>query len=106
MAHLERWAKQMAKPYFLIHSVKIEGGVATVDGRLGDGVLKTGHLVSRSFLTSEAWEKKEYGPPCALVVQSIEAYQRRLDEISAGLTARLSLSGSLLSVLKSAAVIE
>lgn len=96
----------MSSPYFLIHSVEMKDGFAFVDGRLGEVALKIGHVFDRSFPRTEAWQLKEEGLPCALVVRGIEAYRKPLDELSPGMTARLSIDGSHLSALKSAAVIE
>jgi len=92
--------------YFLVHSVQMQDGVALVDGRLGEVTLKIGHIFNRSFPDSNAWQKREGGLPCALVLRSIEAYRHQLDELSPGMTARLTLDGSHLSALKTAGVIE
>ena len=54
----------------------------------------------------DAWQKKEDGVPFAAVVQRIEAYRHQFDELSAGMTARLTLTGSHLSVVKPQSVIE
>jgi hypothetical protein len=96
----------MSTPYFVVHAVKVEDGVALVDGRHCEGVLKPGHLFSRSFPSVAAWEKKKDAVPCAAVVQRIEAYRHQFDELSAGMTARLSLTGSHLSAVKPKSVIE
>jgi hypothetical protein len=96
----------MSSPYFIVHSVTMADGVALVDGRLGEEALRIGHLFVRSFSSTSAWTKREDGVPCALVVQAIEAYQRKLDELSPGMTARLSLAGSHLSAVKPTSVIE
>jgi len=96
----------MSTPYFLVHSVEMNDGVALVDGRLGEVEIAIGHVFSRSFPHETAWRQKESGLPCALVVRGIEAYQLQLGELSPGMTARLSMHGSHLSALKSAAVIE
>lgn len=96
----------MSCPYFIIHAVETNDSVALVDGRLCEGPLKVGHLFNRSFSSVEAWQKREDGVPCALVVQRIEAYQHTLDELSAGMTARLWLVGSHLSAVKPTSVIE
>jgi hypothetical protein len=96
----------MSTPHFVVHAVKIDGDVAVVDGRHCEGVLKPGHLFSRSFPCVDAWRKKESGVPCAAVVQRIEAYRHQFDELSTGMTARLSLTGSHLSAVKPQCVIE
>lgn len=96
----------MSAPYFVVHAVKMEDGIALVDGRHCEGVLKPGHLFSRSFPSVDAWQKKEDGVPCAVVVQKIEAYRHQFEELSAGMTARLSLTGSHLSAVKPKSVIE
>jgi hypothetical protein len=84
----------------------MEDGVALVDGRHCEGVLKTGHRFSRSFPSVDAWQKKEDGVTCAAVVQRIEAYRHQFDELSAGMTARLTLLGSHLSAVQPRSVLE
>jgi hypothetical protein len=96
----------MSCPYFLVHSVEIQDDVAWVDGRLGETSLNIGHLFSRSYPTLQAWQKREGGQPCALVIDKIEAYRRQLNVLSPGMTARLALVGSHISILQSAKVIE
>jgi hypothetical protein len=96
----------MSAPYFIVHAVKTEGGVVLVDGRLCAGVLKRNHLFSHSFVSTDARQKREEGLPCALVVQDIEAYRHKLDELSSGMTARLSLIGRHLSAVRPNSVIE
>jgi hypothetical protein len=90
----------------MVHSIQIKDDLALVDGRLGETSLKVGHLFSRSFPRTDAWKTRQDGLPCALVVREIEAYRQHLQELSPGMTARLTLAGGLLSSLKSAAVIE
>lgn len=92
--------------YFVVHAVKMDNGIAFVDGRLGGGTLKTGHVFDRSFSSTDAWQKKENGLPCALVVQGIEAYRHKFDELHSGMTARLSLTGSHLSAVQPKSIIE
>ena len=96
----------MSGPYFIVHSVSSVDGMAFVDGRLGDHTLKVGDVFDRSFASVDTWNAKSDGEPCALTVRRIEAYTKQLDELSPGMTARLCLSGSHLSALKRAAIIE
>ena len=96
----------MSKPYFLVHSVEIKDGVALVDGRLGEEALKINHVFSLSFPDVDAWQRRDRGNPCSLVVHGIEAYRRRLEELSPGMTARLSVFGGVQSTLASVAVLE
>ena len=93
-------------PYFLLHAVEIQDGVAQVDGRLGELPVSIGHVFSRSFGSHQDWRGRQGAQPCALVINQIESYQQSLSTLSPGMTARLSLAGSHISVLKSAEVIE
>ena len=96
----------MNSPYFIVHAVQLVDDVAFVDGRLGEGTMKVGHVFRRSYSELDSWRSREDGQPCDLVLHEIEAYQHKLDELSAGMTARLFISGSHLALVTPLSILE
>src|SRR5206468_9301044 len=86
---------------FIVARVHRQGDHALVDGRVGDGDAPI--RVRDSFVAIRDYSPRrdgdgiqiDYGPPrtVRLVIESIEAYQRSLDFIDGGMTARLTLRG-------------
>ncbi|GEP45844.1 hypothetical protein BGE01nite_51350 [Brevifollis gellanilyticus] len=96
----------MSRPYFMVHSVEMKDGLAIVDGRLGEHMIAVGDVFDRAFPNSDAWRLRVTSQPCALMVVAIEAYRHSLEELHPGMTARLRLTGSHLSVVKLAEILE
>jgi hypothetical protein len=96
----------MKDPYFLVHRIGIEDGVAIVDGRTGDTEIPIGFAFSRVFQDSNAWRQKKEFHACSLVLRKIEAYGHSLDHLDPGLTARLRLEGRDYERILDGAVIE
>lgn len=63
-------------PYFLLHAVEIQDGVAHVDGRLGELPVYIGHVFNCSFRSHQDWRDRQGAQPCALVINQIESYQQ------------------------------
>jgi hypothetical protein len=98
---------ERSAPYFLVHHVELVGGVALVDGRLGESSLKRGHVFSRSFECVDAWRgDKSQFRSCMFLLGGIEAYRHSLDQLDGGMTARLRLEGEGLDLLPVAKVLE
>jgi hypothetical protein len=97
----------MSRFEFIVGRVHRQSDHALVDGRVGDG--DSPIRVRDSFVVIRDYSARrdggeiqiDYGPPrtVRLVVESIEAYQRSLDFIDGGMTARLTLRGDGLDTL-------
>jgi hypothetical protein len=91
---------------FTIGRVTTEEGRALVDGRNCDAPMRIGDIFTRVYGQRQKWDGTEWvavglGPTHSvrLVIQSIESYRRIWDELSPGMTARLTITGDGLAQL-------
>lgn len=85
---------------FGLHDVTVIGAAVTVIGRCYAGVLGVG-AVFTSVVAADGT-----AAPVDLAIVRIEAYQRDLDQIEEGLTARLTLRGPAAAALHAGAVLH
>jgi translation elongation factor EF-Tu-like GTPase len=85
---------------FGLHGVTVIGDAVTVIGRCYAGVLRVG-AVFTSVVAPDGT-----AAPAHLAILRIEAYQRDLDQLEEGLTARLTLRGTAAAALLAGAVLH
>jgi hypothetical protein len=85
---------------FTVERLTFEDGQALVDGRVCESPIRVGDVFTKIYDHRQRWDGKEWiatdtGPThtVRLVVQSIESYRRLWDELSSGMTARLTVAG-------------
>ncbi len=91
---------------FTVEQFTLEDGRALVDGRVCESEIRVGDVFTKIYGHKQQWDGKQLvdvdpGPTYAvrLVIQSIESYRRLWDELSRGMTARLTLTGDGLDKL-------
>ncbi len=97
----------MKSPYFIVHRVEVSDGFALVDGRLGETKIANGYIFNRLYTQASDWSEgsKVFGQ-CTFILNGIEIYRNAIDELDAGLTARIRLEGEGLSALFYAKILE
>jgi hypothetical protein len=87
---------------FTVERLAFEAGRALVDGRVSESPIKVGDVFTKIYghkqrldTKSGRWVAADPGPThtIRLIIQSIDSYRRQWDELSSGMTARLTLSG-------------
>lgn len=85
---------------FTVERLTPEDGCALVDGRVCESGIRVGDVFTKVYGHKQRWDSKQWVkidpvPTHAvrLVIQSIVSYRRSWDELSPGLTARLTLTG-------------
>jgi hypothetical protein len=91
---------------FTVERLKSEDGRALVDGRVCESPIRVGDVFTRLYGHKQHWDGKQWvnvdpGPTYTvrLVIQSIDSYRRQWEELSPGMTARLTLTGNGLDLL-------
>ncbi len=85
---------------FTVERLTPEDGRALIDGRVCESAIRVGDVFTKIYGHKQRWDSKQWvdvdpGPTHAvrLVIQSIDSYRRLWDELSPGMTARLTLTG-------------
>src|SRR5688572_12739548 len=85
---------------FAIERLTSDDRRALVDGRVCESPISVGDVFTKIYGYHQRWNGKEWvaidsGPTHSLrlVIQSIESYRRSWDELSPGMTARLTVTG-------------
>ena len=85
---------------FTIERVTPEAGCAMVDGRVCKSAIRVGDVFTKIYGHGRLWDGKEWvvidpGPTdtVRLAIQTIESYRRMWEELSSGMTARLTVVG-------------
>ncbi len=97
---------------FTVDRLTSETGRTLVDGRVCESPIRVGDVFSRIYGHKQRWDGNQWadidpGPThtVRLVVQSIHSYRRRWDELSSGMTARLTLGGDGLDRLSEGTIL-
>lgn len=87
---------------FTVERLILEDGQALVDGRICGLPLHVGDTFTKVFGHNQRWDRDtdewvavDPGPvhSVSLVIRSIESYRRLWDELSTGMTARVTVAG-------------
>jgi hypothetical protein len=91
---------------FTVERLTPEDGRALIDGRVCESPIRVGDVCTKIYGHKQRWDTKEWvatdpGPTHSvrLVIQSIESYRTLLDQLSPGMTARLTVTGDGLDQL-------
>src|SRR5262245_59757979 len=85
---------------FTVDRLTVQDGRALVDGRVCESPIRVGDVFTKVYGHKQQWDTKRWvdvdpGPThtVRLVIESIDSYRRLWDELSPGMTARLTLTG-------------
>ena len=99
---------------FTVERLILKESRAFIDGRICGPSLRLGDVFTKVFGHSRRWNREtdewvgvDPRPilPVALTIQSIESYRRLWDELSAGMTARLTVTGEGFDTLSEGRII-